>query len=63
MKRPKAKTPKPNPLDCYDLDLIGSFLYRYSDFFEDHCKRMNRYTTAETHELIMRVSAITADKA
>ena len=66
MTKPKAEkkdTTKLKPLDIYDLDMIGSFIYRYSDYFEDHCERLNNYTTEETHELIMRVSKLACNKA
>ena len=66
MTKPKAEkkdTTKLKPLDIYDLDMIGSFIYRYSDYFEDHCERLNNYTTEEAHELIMRVSKLACNKA
>jgi len=54
---------KTKPLDVYELDMIGSFIYRYSDYFEDHCERLNKYTIEDTHELIMKVSTLASQKA
>jgi hypothetical protein len=54
---------KTKPLDVYELDMIGSFIYRYSDYFQDHCERLNKYAIEDTHELIMKVSTLASQKA